>query len=90
MFHHANGVGYLDEHRIYYGLKSKFGQSGGPVWLYRDENDLPIVVGVHAEGVDGDRPGPSGFFDSSTRITPDKFDAIAQWSRWTPPSDPSV
>ncbi|MEM7675788.1 MAG: trypsin-like serine protease [Myxococcota bacterium] len=88
LFHHVNEVEYLAEHRIYYHLKSKFGQSGGPVWLYRDASDLPIVVGVHAEGADSDRPGPSGFFDSSTRITEDKFDVIAQWSKWSPPSDP--
>ena len=52
-WHHANRVLRPEANRIFYDVDTYGGQSGSPVWIYEDESDVPVVIGIHAYGVGG-------------------------------------
>ncbi len=63
----------VQPHRFFYSADTYGGQSGGPAW-YQDENDQPVVVGIHSYGVGG-----SFTINSATRINADVFNIVQDW-----------
>ena len=79
LFHHKNKIRALSEERLFYDVDTTAGQSGAPVWVHSDVDSKPIVVGIHANGVDDSKSGAARIYNSSPRITQEKFDAINSW-----------
>jgi glutamyl endopeptidase len=59
--------------RFFYEADTYGGQSGGPVW-FQDDNDKPVVIGIHSYGVGG-----SFTLNSATRINIDVFQTLKGW-----------
>lgn len=59
--------------RFFYEADTYGGQSGGPVW-FQDDNDQPVVIGIHSYGRGGDFT-----LNSATRINADVFQVLKSW-----------
>ena len=62
--HHANRILKVSSSKIYYDVDTEGGQSGSPIWVYEEENHIPMVVGVHSSGT-----GKASLGNSGVRIT---------------------
>lgn len=75
---HANRITHVGERRLFYDVDTNKGQSGAPVFIKRDRESPPIVVGIHAYGIGGSTHLPIEA-NSSPWILPDVFELINQW-----------
>jgi glutamyl endopeptidase len=62
--HHANRILKVSSSKIYYDVDTEGGQSGSPIWVYEDNSQIPIVVGIHSSGT-----GKATLGNSGVRIT---------------------
>ena len=86
-YFHANRVMRVTDRRIFYDVDTYGGQSGAPVWIYRDGDTQPFIVGIHAYGVGGTPVSFGIIANSAPRIIPEVFDQIQEWTRQSnPPS----
>jgi glutamyl endopeptidase len=78
-YHGRNRVLQVTERRLFYEVDTYGGQSGAPVWIYRDETAPPLAVGIHAYGVGG-TPSDLGITaNSAPRIIPEVLDKLTEW-----------
>ncbi|MEL7239730.1 MAG: CARDB domain-containing protein, partial [Planctomycetota bacterium] len=70
-------VAYSDSGKVFYGgtLDTAGGSSGSSVWEQLDNDDTPMVLGVHGYGSGG------GQYNSAARITQRKFNDIELWEQ---------
>ncbi|CAO4147002.1 Extracellular metalloprotease [Methylorubrum aminovorans] len=74
-----NRIRAVTPRRIFYDVDTSGGQSGGPAYIYPDENSHPIVVGIHAYG-EGGTPASMGLrVNSAPRIIPEVVEQIEAW-----------
>jgi V8-like Glu-specific endopeptidase len=74
-----NRVKTVTPRRLFYDVDTSGGQSGGPVYIFPDENSHPIVVGIHAYG-EGGTPASIGLrVNSAPRIIPEVVERIEEW-----------
>jgi V8-like Glu-specific endopeptidase len=74
-----NRIRAVTPRRIFYDVDTSGGQSGGPAYIYPDEEARPIVVGIHAYG-EGGTPASFGLrVNSAPRIIPEVVDRIEEW-----------
>ena len=77
---HADRVRHSDETRLYYGVDTSEGQSGGPV--LRGNPAEGIVVGVHGYGFEGlPEALRENQWNSGVRITDSMLVQIQNWLR---------
>lgn len=76
-YHHGNRIKRTDPKRIFYDIDTYEGQSGSPVWLYRDGEPGPVVVGTHAYGIDPALAPLSA--NSGPRMTAAVMAAVQSW-----------
>jgi glutamyl endopeptidase len=76
---HSNGVLRTTQRRVFYDVDTSAGQSGAPVWIYRDGSDEPLAIGIHAYGTGGTPPSLQIEANSAPRITPEVLDLIEGW-----------
>ncbi len=69
----ADKIDKVQSNRFFYTADSYGGQSGGPCW-FQDDNNQPIVIGIHSYGVGGDFT-----LNSATRITAENFKVLKGW-----------
>lgn len=74
-----NRIRAVEPRRIYYDVDTSGGQSGGPAYIYPDENSRPIVVGIHAYGVGGTPASMNLRVNSAPRIIPEVVTQIQAW-----------
>jgi V8-like Glu-specific endopeptidase len=75
-----NRIRGLTQRRIYYDVDTMGGQSGAPVFIVEKEGAAPKVVGIHAYGVGGSKPGTiQGEVNSAPRISPEVVALIQGW-----------
>ncbi|MEM9670430.1 MAG: S8 family serine peptidase [Pseudomonadota bacterium] len=79
LLHDANRILYVDDKRIYYDVDTFRGQSGSPVWIYRSDNDFPMVVGIHAYGEFGTSPLLNIRANSAPRLNPAMIRQVKRW-----------
>ncbi len=70
-WYHGRGVKALKPRKIYYQIDTFGGQSGSPVWYYK--NGCRYAVGIHAYGKG------SYSANSATRIAPGVFKQLKAW-----------
>ena len=69
---HSRKIKSAESHRFYYDIDTGGGQSGAPVWRFKDGNRH--AVGIHTNG--------SSTGNSAVRITSAVFDNIKTWKHW--------
>ncbi len=74
-----NRVRAVTPRRIFYDVDTSGGQSGGPVYIFEDENSRPIVVGIHAYGEGGTPASINLRVNSAPRIIPEVVEQIQRW-----------
>jgi V8-like Glu-specific endopeptidase len=65
----ANRILSVSSRRIYYQIDTAGGQSGSPVWRYR--NGKRHIIGIHTTG--------GAPFNGATRIIKPVFDNLVKW-----------
>ncbi len=78
-WHARNRVTELTPRRLFYEVDTAVSQSGGPAYVVDRPGSAPVVVGVHAYGVEGSPAGPGASANSAPRITPDTLRLIQGW-----------
>jgi glutamyl endopeptidase len=74
---------YATERKHYYLMDASGGQSGGPVWIYV-ENEDRYIISIHTTGDASDPPQ----WNYGTRLDSTKFNDAVSWCRTdTPPYD---
>jgi glutamyl endopeptidase len=74
-----NRIREVTPRRIFYDVDTSGGQSGGPAYIFHDENAPPIVVGIHAYGVGGTPATIPMQVNSAPRIIPEVVEQIQAW-----------
>jgi glutamyl endopeptidase len=74
-----NRIRAVTPRRIFYDVDTSGGQSGGPAYIYPDENSQPIVVGIHAYGEGGTPASINLRVNSAPRIIPEVVTQIQEW-----------
>jgi glutamyl endopeptidase len=74
-----NRIRAVTPRRIFYDVDTSGGQSGGPAYIFADENSRPIVVGIHAYGEGGTPASLNLRVNSAPRIIPEVVTQIQQW-----------
>jgi V8-like Glu-specific endopeptidase len=69
----ADKIEKVQSNRFFYAADTYGGQSGGPAW-FQDDNDRPVVIGIHSYGVGG-----SFTLNSATRINDEIFNILKGW-----------
>lgn len=69
----ADKIEKVQSNRFFYAADTYGGQSGGPAW-FQDDNDRPVVIGIHSYGVGG-----SFTLNSATRINAEIFNVLKGW-----------
>jgi glutamyl endopeptidase len=80
-----NRIRAVTPRRIFYDVDTSGGQSGGPAYIYPDENSRPIVVGIHAYGEGGTPASMNLRVNSAPRIIPEVATQIQAWLAGPPP-----
>jgi glutamyl endopeptidase len=75
--HHENRINSVSPTKIYYDVDTEGGQSGSPVWLYEDNESMPVVVGIHSYGA-----GKIAIGNSGVRITEEIINFIEKWREY--------
>lgn len=78
LFCHNDRVLAMLGTRLFYSTDTHAGQSGGPVWVLREPDAPPVVVGVHTYG-EKKAPEEVGEANSATRLTDGLIDLIDTW-----------
>jgi V8-like Glu-specific endopeptidase len=78
-YHAANRIVHVGDRRIYYEVDTYGGQSGAPVWIYREAGAPPEAVAVHAYGTGGTPAGLGGTANSAPRLIPEVYDTVTGW-----------
>jgi glutamyl endopeptidase len=79
-YFHANRIRAVTARRIFYDVDTTPGESGAPVWMYPDgDTTKPIVVGIHAYGVQGTPAEVAVTVNSGPRIQSEVLDVIKGW-----------
>ncbi|MGX9571524.1 trypsin-like serine peptidase [Mesorhizobium sp. f-mel] len=74
-----NRIRAVTTRRIFYDVDTSGGQSGGPAYVFPDENAHPVVVGIHAYG-EGGTPGSIAMrVNSAPRVLPEVVEQIEAW-----------
>lgn len=74
-----NRIHQVTARRIFYDVDTSGGQSGGPAYIFRDDNGPPIVVGIHAYGSGGTPASIPMQVNSAPRIIPEVVEQIQAW-----------
>ncbi len=74
-----NRVREVSARRIFYDVDTSGGQSGGPAYIFQEENGPPVVVGIHAYGVGGTPASIAMQVNSAPRIIPEVVERIQGW-----------
>jgi glutamyl endopeptidase len=74
-----NRVREVTPRRIFYDVDTSGGQSGGPAYIYEQENAPPLAVGIHAYGVGGTPSTIPQQVNSAPRIIPEVVEQIRLW-----------
>jgi V8-like Glu-specific endopeptidase len=74
-----NRIRAVTPRRIFYDVDTSGGQSGGPAYIFPDENSQPIVVGIHAYGEGGTPASMNLRVNSAPRIIPEVVSQIEKW-----------
>lgn len=74
-----NRIRAVTPRRIFYDVDTSGGQSGGPAYIFPDENSRPIVVGIHAYGEGGTPASMNLRVNSAPRIIPEVVEQIRNW-----------
>lgn len=69
---HSRKIKSVESRRFYYDIDTAGGQSGAPVWRFKDNQRH--VVGIHTNG--------HSTGNSAVRITSAVFDNIKKWKHW--------
>jgi glutamyl endopeptidase len=69
---HSRKIKNVESRRFYYDIDTAGGQSGAPVWRFKDNERH--VVGIHTNG--------ASTGNSAVRITSAVFDNIKTWKHW--------
>ncbi len=75
----ANRVAHVGPDRLFYEIDTMPGQSGSPVWLYKDadtDKRSPIAVGLHAYGASKAPDQHGTLANSGTRLRDELFKKI--------------
>ena len=75
-WHARNRIVRVTDRRLLYEADTAAGQSGGPAYIIDEPGGTPMVVGIHAYGIEGT---PGGTVNSAPRITPEVMQLIQQW-----------
>ena len=79
-YFHANRIKAVTSRRIFYDIDTMGGQSGSPVWAYlNDDTTNPVVVGIHAYGVNATPANLGVVANSGPRILPEVLTVIRDW-----------
>ena len=78
LYHHQDLIVDVQDRRIYYMTDTFGGQSGAPAWIQNSIGGAPLVVGVHAYGIDGTQP-VNLRANSAPRLIPEVIDTINHW-----------
>jgi glutamyl endopeptidase len=78
-FFHANRILRAGPRRIFYDVDTFGGQSGAPAWVYEDNSNVPVVVGIHAYGIGGTPANLGITANSAPRIIPEVLEQIRAW-----------
>ncbi|MFT6008412.1 MAG: glutamyl endopeptidase [Parasphingorhabdus sp.] len=77
---HADQVLTVGPKRVFYVTDTFGGQSGAPVWVYRDDApDVPIQIGVHAYGTGGTPSAMGIAANSAPLLIPEVMEQIKSW-----------
>lgn len=74
-YFHANRVKNVTSRRVFYDIDTFGGQSGSPVWIHRDPQAPPTVIGIHAYGIGGSTLQ----LNSAPRIDAEILQLIEHW-----------
>jgi glutamyl endopeptidase len=74
-----NRIRDVTPRRIFYDVDTSGGQSGGPVYIFKDDKGPPIVVGIHAYGIGGTPSSIPLRVNSAPRIIPEVVEQIQSW-----------
>jgi V8-like Glu-specific endopeptidase len=74
-----NRIRAVTPRRIIYDVDTFGGQSGGPAYIFPDEDSRPIVVGIHAYGGGGTSASVNLRVNSAPRIIPEVVTQIQEW-----------
>jgi V8-like Glu-specific endopeptidase len=81
-YFHANRIKAVTARRIFYDVDTTPGESGAPVWAYPDgDKTKPIVVGIHAYGIQGAPAELAVTSNSGPRILPEVLGVIKDWMK---------
>jgi V8-like Glu-specific endopeptidase len=79
-YFHANRVRAATARRLFYDVDTMGGQSGSPVWVYLDaDKTKPVVVGIHAYGVNGTPADVGVVANSGPRMLSEVMTVIKEW-----------
>lgn len=78
-YHAANRILSVTDRRIFYEVDTFGGQSGAPVWIHKEDQSLPIAVGIHAYGTGGTPTTLGVVANSAPRIIPEVFAKLKEW-----------
>lgn len=74
-YFHANRIKNVTKRRVFYDIDTYGGQSGSPVWIHREPQAPPTVIGIHAYGVGGNTLQ----LNSAPRIDAEVLSLIEYW-----------
>jgi glutamyl endopeptidase len=75
----ANRILRVGPRRIFYDIDTFGGQSGAPVWIYKDGSDAPVGVAIHAYGTSATPDSFKITANSAPRILPEVLEQIKAW-----------
>lgn len=78
-WHARNRVTHVTARRIFYEVDTEVGQSGSPAYVVDQPGAAPLVVGVHAYGVEGSPAGVRARANSGPRMVPEVLRMIEGW-----------
>jgi glutamyl endopeptidase len=85
-----NRIRAVTERRIFYDVDTSGGQSGGPAYIFPNDDSSPVVVGIHAYGVGGTPDSIPFEVNSAPRIIPEVVEQIQAWIDADPSQSPNV
>lgn len=78
-WHARNRITGVTSQRLLYAVDTSVGQSGGPAYIVDRPGGTPVVVGVHAHGVENMPDGFGAPANSAPRITTEVMRLIQGW-----------
>ena len=78
-WHARNRITHVTPQRLFYEVDTSVGQSGGPAYVVDRPGGMPMVVGIHAHGVENMPDGLGASANSAPRITTETMRLIQDW-----------